>query len=653
MSTELLFQQLERECRSNGNRNVLTALKSIKKYGVVTDVKALFDDEKLILLKNKISREMKVAGKKESTISSVRSNLVKLVSLARKVAKPDTLPKTLETKTLKELSFGNALKEAFSHAYPQKSVHFCAKEIDKALKYTDYAVKKGTLLDWIYRDITPKHTSLKSVHAIEALLNISDGALSNKVKLVPVKTIHKGTKPQCVLFDFPEKLAEQIDDMMTFYKSGDIPACRPVSLAAGDANMLLQGGSKWKTKKCHKQGIEISQTETGYRNTLKHFFSWLTHEHKVPLESLDLSILFYDKLYPHYLTYLSKNNRGLTQVDDLIKYTLAGMRDGSRYLARYHIPTASIEHDSPLIRAQYPDGLPAYKSYEEWAKVQQTIITNLDFVARDATKKFNRQKSSGTKEQTGGKSNIKWMLSYDKGVVGAVDDVLWPTIEYLGMNLGGNNLSNNQVAAWLALELVTPLRITNTLELQLIDDKHVDVARLFQPTCWFDIKGDFRVFVPLQLIKNGSEEILTSLDDVDVKIPKGNKYFKLIKQYINSRSAALKQKNIKSEFLFCGVSDHLGEPMLRKGFGTKIKNVTYQTFIHILGETKCKELGITQGLNPHSLRHIVAQYLLELYIGDYALVAHVLMDSVETIIKEYGSNNHANQRIKYHGVMFG
>lgn len=656
MGVNLLYDQIERECRANAGKNVLTALKNIKKYCGVDAVSALLDDDLFEGVISKVQKGMSADGKKGATIQSSISNLRKLSSIARDIAKPEILPTEITEKDLKGLSFSKALLKVFELAYPNKSPNYCAIQLESAFKSTAYAMKKSAILDWVYRDITPKFTAEGKVKAIEAFFKLPENSLVSKITLKPVKPKKKyevQKRLSISLQDAP-KLNEQLDDMFRFYKYGEVPACRKPCLAAGNADMLLQGGEKWKVRRNHVTGEMESQTEKGYRTTLVHFFSWLHFEHGVMLEQLDLSMLFYDKLYSHYRVFLVKNNFGVTQIDDLIKYTLAGIRGANRYLYRYHVPSEDFKHSSVFLEAQYPNGLPIYSDNEAWERKRATVISNLELVANDAARVFNKGKSEGTFSRTGGRSNILWMESYPTGVTGAVNEVLWRAIDDLSQCNSGYKLAMKQVAAWLALELVTPLRVTNTLELVLLDSEPTSTEYIYQPSVWFDRKGDFRVFVPLIAMKNGKNgELSEQLDDIDVTIPRRSKHFKVINGYAKNRAASLAEKGKESDFFFCCISDKLGEPQSRKGFGERVKRLTYSSFVHLLGEDKCKKIGVEFGLNPHSLRHIVALSILENHVCDYALVAHVLMDSVETIMREYGRNNHKNQKIRYSQIMFG
>ena len=659
MSNELLFSRLNNECQvrtaagAKSYRNVRTALNSFKKFGHGLTLDSLYEKEELESLKIKIANAMQAKGKSKATIHSVRSNLSRLSELAKEVAPKNQQPMSFDTKGFKTLSFGEALRKTLEYNYPDKTVTDCSLEIHRLLKDTPFAVSQWTVRTWIHMKSTPSSPMLDKVKAIEELLGVTDGALSSKVSLPPMRKKNPPKRKFQETIELPKHLEDQLRDLARFYTHSEIPAERETLFDDEIGDMILVGGSKWRTRIDPVSNKEYSPTNLTFVRNCTSYFSWLHLNHGIPKEELDLSLLFYDKLFLHYLIHTEKQGGGVHKVTKLIDAVVSGMSHDNRYLTRYHVPSKAISHNSKLIKAQYKKGLPVYDNYVDWVKVRPVILNNLKKTAKDGDAKYEDKLAKGDTKKIGGKSNIGWILKHEKGVRHVVENELWSIVNYLGrpLNSATFNIEHNRVAAWLALELVTPLRIGNTLEIKLIDNRYVDTDTVFESTSWLDAKGNFRVYVPQVLLKNWTNQ---TNESIDITIPKRSKHFKIIKTYLESRDNLLKKRGVESEYLFGGIlGEKTGQPVAIGSLGNSISMMTHQAMLHLFGKDDCANRNITSGINPHAMRHIVAQYLLELHPNDYALAAHALMDSVDTIIKEYGSNNHTQQRTRLEKTLFG
>lgn len=655
MSGKYLYMQLERECRQKveeGNssyRNVLTALRNIKKFNQAENTLFLLDDENLATLMEDITAALKKAKKKPPSIRSARSNLNKLAELARSIASADNMPTPLGD--IKRLPCGESIKAAFKSRWPDLSLRQAILKVSNA---SSGLPTLRQLENWCYNGVQPSSDRRAALTELEVFLGLEDGELRQKAA-PDIKKVREGRKKKKGLnttksasFELPDHVLSQWDALVKFYVGGLIPATVPVAQEDDPyRDVKLSGTGTWTEKTNHRTGKKTCNTALNYLDCVRSYFKWLHTQHDVPVDELDLSLLLQDKLIEQFKVYRVECGEGLSRVEHLAALIVKCGKDFSGYLYRYHVPVKRVTHDSLMIKAQYPNGLPVYKSHQEWAVAQPRIIHNISETKREAKTFRKAAVESGDTVQVGGKSNVSWIIGHSQGVVHAVEEDLWRIIKRIELmacwaSHVDDRVMLQGVAAWLALELVTPLRIENTVSLQYAENPYLKTSKLRQGTFWLDSAGDYRIFYPKGSLKNRRGR---NIESVDATVPKGTPNHAVIERYLECRKEGLSYfKKETDDLFFMTQPKYFGSPQNPNSLAGTITNYTYFAAREEFGEVGCKIRDIEFGINPQSMRHIVAQYLLAIYPSDYPLVAHVLMDRVETVMGEYGSNNHVTQR---------
>lgn len=672
-----LVEKLESECRKaiagisllgsnkKEGQGMLTALKYAKSKEIVESLQEPLQTEAIC---DQYKTHLIELGRASGTVRSNMTLMRRLCEVAVKISQYDaTLP------DLSSLSLKEAIRTALSCRYPsdmtqKQQITMTATVMELIAKTDDYPQERGNkvadtstkegrqyflyskIKQWISYDKQPQATQKTLLSVLEKALAIDDQKdvlvdkaslcksiatskiaetnLQKQADLTQLEIENKILESQYDDFELPAHVVEQFDALIKYRITGKPPSLGKASFKMTKKEAVTLERAKWDVK--------VDGTcSTGdlYVNSAKGYMRFLHCYHGVPLDDLDLSLLLQDELLSLYVEYMFDKGVYVSPLH-LARYTAALAKPVIGYLSRYHVPKKTISYKSEAIDDIVSfEGIHEFKDLDSWQSYCVTLHRQLRQIAT---------KTSDNYDAKDGKRRIFWMTKHKDGIEAAIKD-LWKAIDSLMYQADHSTIprvrySGALAAAWFALELRTPLRLGNTTELRYLPKPPLhDVVK--EPAFWLDTEsGDFRVHVPRRYLKNrraSGKEIV----DVQAGIKKGSRIHDTLEKYLAVRADFLKSKQVESEFLFF---QH-GKQEL---YGNQIKVTNFSNFILRKSESAFRTcldvigLNITEGINAHAMRHLVAQRILTKEPNNYRKAATALMDTVATIISVYGDNVH-------------
>lgn len=421
----------------------------------------------------------------------------------------------------------------------------------------------------------------------------------------------------------PSHFQRQLDDLLLFKTKARTPPLHQASFKLSRRHAVaLQGGGRWTST----PDGEVASA-TAFLHQLDRYLRWACATHGLPDDQLDLSLLCVVELLEGY-------------VDDCLTHELfgtlkafltplAGLCDpDTGYLTRYHAPRRSVTLE---------DGHPTetFTTLADWQEHARYLHQQIKAWLKDV-RHLHRE---ATMDESGiGRRHIAWLLDRpDAGLAESVAD-LRRLIDDLAVHArqrrGTAALAPLQVAAWLAMSLEVPLRVSNWCAVEWRDAP--PTRRDTAPCVWWDAEQEaYRLRVPRGWLKNRRgrevEQIATQFRHPQV----------------TTLLAALRRLRATLDWETPYLLAQTRASRERAAGGAYTRTAlakAIQTWTGKLARRRWPDRGIEQGINPHALRHFVASYVLE-QTGDFRLAATALMDSVAVVMAVYGKNDHAaNQR---------
>lgn len=682
----MMYQQLDRECvkalagesgrtgkaylAKTHARNVRSALNLVEQLG---GLDALLDAEETSSLSQRVGQHLIDAGRSNATAQSVRSNVRKLGELARALAADGDCPR--EAPDLSEMGLSEAIRTAFHYRWPTWLLKDCiaeaAREVELLARPEDYPKDRGNrkadlsqkegrlaylesrLATWVMYSRRPQHGAFSLIAVLEKALYLQPGQLTHAVSM-PRSEAVEGYRQRSLAkqaqqseknedeegeleeveealrsFTLPEHVRLQLDRLIKTRLGKRPPPLTMASFPLKKREALDLEARRWT---CDGDGH--CATAQSYTLLVTHYLRWLHLEHGVPRNDLDLSLLLQDELLELYRDHC--NDRDVFHsVAHLMQHTAAMAKPQVGYLSRYHVPTKPFQYESDEIEGlDESEGLLFFDDLGSWRAHEPILhrrIRQLGEVSQEGA------------ELRDGRRNVRWITEHPDGVEAGVAE-LWKAIDGLAdqarfANTVGEAYGAAMVAGWLALELRVPLRVKNTAELELIQAPplHTTPSR---PSFWQDKEGHFRVFVPKAFLKNG-RYATGEITHVQAALRAGTRGHAVMADYLKARERLLATRHKSSRHLFCKFATvkTTGEKYLSgQHIGKRVRTQTERAFLRYLD---VERLGIKGGLNPHGMRHLVAQRILAKEPNNYRKAASALMDKTSTIMAVYGSNNHA------------
>lgn len=680
MSKSIYFE-LESELRlqidagQKSQRNLLTALNRISSLLGDDALADLLTPSGAESIRDSITERLTAENTPDASIRSIRSNILKLAALAQsRWATPEGVAEFTPAVVpdADQKTFKQAVRAAIDAYYKDKPAALAKNgvySIKAALADIEKRTSKRLPYAWL-ADMAMRARPLKQVNAeareraklLEVFLGLKEGELVSRMPISRTQFLAGKRekkfehKERYALLELPPQLEQQWADLKAFWCHGDAPLRTPSFADDPALTIRLSDGESWKERKA--DGVVTTLTALNNHSKLRNFYGWLHNECGVALEELDLSMLGYEGLLEQYKVFARKRDGGMHPVLHLYRLCSKFYGEPHSYGSRYHAPKP-FKHDSKLIHSVYPNGLPEYRSGAEWAAARLILASNINVAKKELGKHIVRKKVAGEGKNTGGQTNIVWLKEATEGVLEATEKHFMGMLEQL-RSWSADPLRHGEgyaaryaaSAAFYALEFVRPLRISNMLLMKLLDKPCRDVSRLSHESCWVTSSGDFRVYVPKGCLKNDSGK---EIEAVDFTVTTDDPLHGLVQGWLTQRAALLAKNGAATDRLFVKTSTgYVGRDMfytnddgvVTSDDSEQFEADSYMALVAYFGEEEAAARGITKGINPHAMRHLVALYNVELTQGDYAYVAHLLMDSVDMILLHYGRNNHAQQQAK-------
>lgn len=649
-------------------KNVPATLKVVQALGRGAD---LLNPEALDDLRDAVAAAVLAKGKSAATAATARSHVRYLSELACSIASNEELP--TETPDVTGTSLAQAIRTVFQSRWPKRLLKDCIADVaidfERFAKPGDYPPVRGNtkadlsqragrlaylesrLTSWVMYERQPQASARPLLGVLERVLFLDAGQLTHKVAM-PRSELQEtyrqnvqrkkaardamgdeerdeleAMEEALASFQLPQHVQAQLDALVATRMGSRPPALHLASFPLKKKEALDLEFNPWTV-----DGFGRCATAELYRTQVTYYLRWLHFEHGVPLEDLDLSLLLQDEIMELYIEHCSQRDV-YHSVAHLLNFNAAMAKPVVGYLSRYHVPTQPFRYTSEALDDLAQEGgLLRFETLDSWRSYEPILYRRLSQLGDRAVEGV---------ELLDGKRNVAWITNYkaeNGGIEGGIAE-LWKAIDGLmeQARLAGsdrNAFANACVAAWLALELRTPLRVKNTEEMELIAEPAAHTLPK-RPSFWQDSDGHYCVYVPKQFLKNG-RFANTGHVAVRAKILAGTRSHAVITEYLQIRARRL--GSTPSAYLFCMFQNDkvLGQKRDHSLGGLIIKR-TERAF---RGYLDCTALGIKNGLNPHGMRHIVAQRILAKEPNNYRKAATALMDSIAMVMRVYGDNAH-------------
>jgi hypothetical protein len=614
------------------SKNLLTTLTLIRHERIFTDSElgrllSHCNPTQLKEAQAKLARYAHRFGYAKSSIPTYRSRLKKLVEFYHKHIE-SVAPAKTET-------IGHQILWHVRQSMPQSTQRDI---LDWTNKHSQIPV--ATLKRWITSDSQPSSQHFAGLTELARTLNLEDNYFTERhsATYLAMRAVVQATKqaearqeqPQSLpkLPEFPDAIQQQLSALLVFKTKARAPVIHQASftLKRRDAPALV-GGGRWTST---PDGVTSSANN--FTQALDRYFRWVLANQPITVAQLDLSLLCTVELLEMYVDASLEYELYGTLLAFLAP--LSGLCDpDSGYLVRYHAPKKTIELASGHVTE-------AFDKLSDWQDQARYLSQQVKSWIKDA-RHLHREGSHDTEDS--GRKNINWLLDRpEASLADSVDDLRLLVGDLMQVSHTEKSrlseklktLATMQVGVWLALSLEVPLRISNWTVTEFFDKQ--PPADVKAPVLWYDsLNANYRLRVPRGWLKNRRGRETEQIDTIITH--------EQTIEALNALKAIRQELNLVRPSLFVqtrnSVKRAIGEPYHRTAFAKAI-----QTWTGRFAFARWQDRGITNGINPHALRHFVASYVLE-QTGDFRLAATSLMDSVAVVISVYGKNDHTtNQR---------
>jgi hypothetical protein len=509
---------------------------------------------------------------------------------------------------ISKLELNNALLTLLKKKYGK---HLSANKLSHYL--ADDAVSEGfeiscyTIAEWINqsRKCTPKASEKNSklFTFLDEFL-AANGNLKNKIaSYIPAREPEFSRDVKAL--ELPEGFKKDIDQFIRYKTTGTTPVgsesvlFKQVGLRARAAYKVSFSGGFWQTS-----SLGVVSSAEQMNSCAVSFAKFIKEKHPTKFDSLSFAHFFDDRLINEYCS------------EQIAKGTLAGLE---AFILKILPECKRKSYTSVYFSSD------TCQTYEEW-------IEHLSIVREELS---DYLKFCQDREALSGGRNIEWILDHDKTPSYICNKITQ------GMYLRQKTLQGeNHYSTWRTLVMweimrTCPVRIGNYASLdwlgeldknslrKLIDDKGIGIY-IAKDT------GIYHVFVHKTKLKNRKSKNITHINQ---PLPHLTKFLKL---YLKERAKHLnKHDETSSKFSIntrLGVSEGVDatRAALRGSFTRLTYRVIKQEFPHV---------HITNGINPHAMRHLAASIYLRDNPENYTGLATLLMDNLDTVINTYAKRD--------------
>ncbi len=410
-----------------------------------------------------------------------------------------------------------------------------------------------------------------------------------------------------------KKLKQQIDNYIEYRLNGTLP----------------KGATKWSLYTSNVDHLRVvrkwkkgTTSDERSRKEYNIYFGYLETSNKASKKDMDISMLlnwnYLESFYEHRLSdkfgdYVTM--RFLSEVKSLA-YT-------DSYMWCYH----------PMLKPVFIKG----KEFKvnDWDSVtyySEFLIKNTSHLIQKLRDNLKEKKNNNSHSIQSGRKNAPWFFSknttYKEGwrLLDNLINLLEKKFDLADEKIKTkkNVLSKLTIATWLSMEKEVPLRVSNSNEIIVLDEKpnHKMLERLYEnrTPCVFKNGKLWELYCPKSALKNSKSSKITDIEDV----------------LYTTKTSALITKLVNT----------------KNNNGNKLFSVKW--IDHLLNDTSVRALKEMfpneeyPPMNPHVMRHIVATYYINVKEYSINMVAALLMDDPNTVMNVYTENSYTKN---WHKIM--
>ncbi|MDH5572622.1 MAG: hypothetical protein OEY89_12725, partial [Gammaproteobacteria bacterium] len=407
--------------------------------------------------------------------------------------------------------------------------------------------------------------------------------------------------------EIPENIKRQLDEYILFRTKGILP----------DRDIVFKKDNKIdKTFRRMPKGArqwsldinEHSETAANFTTKFQSFFNYIAHKKKNRIKDIDISILFDIDIMNSYVSDCIKREVYSSALNflKLIKFEFRI----KSYLSRYHAPINSLS---------------------KWKEEIKEIEDNTNECIDDIT--------SIKRIGIDGKRNIEFILT-DSTRIEMIQDIQKGLDRLTSLNTYGNYLCwCKQRSAFIfkiATEGMCPLRIKNFINLKWLGESTWSIVNNKKESgLYYDTDNHcYSICIPKIALKNrGGKQI----DGIHRKLPI------TFNSYIDNM-LVIREKYMTTKHGIKAASKFGNDSLLL--LNPKNKDTSFSNHTLKVIQNLWPEKNILTGINPHSLRHLVASIYLMHNPENYTALATLLNDKLETVINVYAKRDDIGNAIK-------
>ena len=469
-------------------------------------------------------------------------------------------------------------------------------------------------------------SALEQIKSLDDVLG-ANGMLLSKVKQAYFDDKEHVAKDPDDVVEIPESLAIDISDYVAWRKNGTKPKLKGYLSDARSkertARAKIASLSRLTANTWQQSSSGDYASELRFYSNVKLFIRFLKAEHPERVASLRLDDFFDHELISGFVGFIKE--RGIHT-------------SGILFLEWIKLESTRNSFVSLYCRSPYiSDDGSSLALMEEW-------LSELEFVRSEVL--LDLKELYSTKEDLDGARNVEWILE---------KNAPWKVINKISGHLRKNALNSStpysdyRSSILFDLLSVCPLRIGNYCAMLWKGELDSSEIRelLNQEVCalfWNKRNKQYELFVHKNMLKNRKSKKISS-----IRQPLPSKFNHRVDEYLFFRAGVLEANEWSSEHLFTVIkfanNEKVSETWRNKGgvLDLSLKPATLGS--QLARRTKAiidfyfSEEAVESGINPHSMRHLMASTYLRDNPHDYTGLATLLMDDLNTVIRVYAKRN--------------
>jgi hypothetical protein len=582
------IDQLEKS--DNSKNNIKSALKKMVALNLIN----LFDAEELFTNGfDKLIIEVKLYVKRNTVSTSWPSFLNDIKYCVDNVLNFD----------VSQLDLNQALLLLLKNKYGK---HLGTKKLSQYLAEDatseGFEISKHSIKKWLNQ--AQKATPQPSENNHKLFLFLDDflganGNLKNKIaSYIPAR--NASFERDIKTLELPERFNDEIEQFIKYKIKGIPPAgCESVLFKQNNSRTRAAYKVSFSSGFWQESSVGTVTSAEQMRARALSFAKFINNKHPSKFEDLSFAHFFDDALINQYCSELIERG-ALATLETFLKKILPECKRKSYTSVYFSLDTC--------------------QTYEEW-------IEHLSLVKEDLN---DYLKFCKDRESLSGGRHVEWILDNDEHPSDICNQIT------KGIYLRSQTVSGkSHYTIWRTLTMweimrANPVRIGNYTSLKwlgeidrnsrrkVVDDKEAGIY-LAKET------GVYHLFVHKTKLKNRKAKNITHINQPLSHLTK------VIDTYLAERAEQLIRCN-KTSSAFSLDRDGLavGQSGLSSAFSRLTYKVMRQEFPHI---------HVTDGINPHAMRHLGASIFLRDHPENYTGLATLLMDDLDTVIHTYAKRD--------------